>query len=269
MMSQVSVPMFHTFYDTPVIDEAAAKAAADAKAIEDAKAADPTKIGAVRTYSEDEFQKAIEREKAAAAEATRKAVTELESHKKNANLTQAEKDNLQKKIDELNLTVMTKEQLFKQDREKLISTYEAAQANVQKERDEWKTRFVDSTVQRSIRDAAVEYDAYDPDVFLDMLGPKTQVVEDRADDGTVRGFKVKVKLTDTDPKTGVESVLDLDPKLAVKQLKEREKYGYLFKGYTNAGVGGAGSQQVRPADYDNIQPGDYAKNRAAIMQALS
>jgi hypothetical protein len=164
---------------------------------------------------------------------------------------------------------MTKEQLFKQDREKLISTYEAAQANVQKERDEWKTRFVDSTVQRSIRDAAVEYDAYDPDVFLDMLGPKTQVVEDRADDGTVRGFKVKVKLTDTDPKTGVESVLDLDPKLAVKQLKEREKYGYLFKGYTNAGVGGAGSQQVRPADYDNIQPGDYAKNRAAIMQALS
>ena len=246
------------------------RAAADAAAIEAAKAADPTKPNQPRVYSEEEFQKAIEREKQQATEATRKAVSELETHKKNANLTQAERDNLQKKIDELNATVMTKEQLFKQDREKLISTYESAQKTVVAERDAWKNRYVDSTVQRAISDAATAHEAYDPNVFLAILGPKTQVVEDKAEDGTTRGFKVKVRLTDVDSKTGQEVTLDLDPNQAVKQLKDKtDKYGYLFKGHNNAGVGGQGSKDLKPADYNNMTPEEYMKNRTAILNALS
>lgn len=252
-----------TFYDNSS-DE---KAIADAKAAEEAKLADANKNGSPRTYTEEEHQRAILAEKNRADESVKKSVAELELHKKNANLTQAEKDSLQKKIDELNSTVLTKDQLWKQDREKLISTNETEKKALSVERDQWKNRYVESTVHRALTDAASTLEAHQPEVFLALLGPKTEVVEEKDESGNTKGFKVKVKLKDIDPKTGQEVILDLDPMQAVKQLKDKpDTYGYLFKGHTNAGVGGTGSKELRPADYDRMTPEEYRKHREGLMR---
>lgn len=243
--------------------DAANKAAADAAA---AKAAQTANNGG-RTYSQEEVERMIQAEKTRADELARKAVSELETHKKNATLTVAQKEALQKQIDELNAQVMTKEQLSKQEREKLVNKYEADLKMTSTERDTWKDRFAKSTVQRALTDAASKHDAYDVEMFLALLGPKTQVVEEKDDQGNIKDFKVKVKYDDRD-KEGKPIVLDLDPEQAVKQMKDNsEKYGYLFRGHTNAGVGGqASTGGMKNIDVTNMSPAEYAKYRTEILK---
>ena len=146
-----------------------------------------------RSYTEEEFQKAIDAEKRRADESARKAIQELETLKKGTMTSEAQKAELQKKIDDLSVQFMTKEQLAKQEKEKLVSTYEDTVKTVSTERDKWKDRYVQTTVQRELTDAAIKFDAYSPEPFLAILGPKTQVVESVAEDGTVN-YKVEVRL---------------------------------------------------------------------------
>jgi hypothetical protein len=262
-----------TFYDAAedAAAQAAAQAAADAaKAAADAKAAEAAKTATTsnntRTYTQDEVERMIQAEKTRADELARKAVAELETHKKNATLTVAQKEALQKQIDELNAQVMTKEQLSKQELEKLVNKYEADLKMTSTERDTWKERFSKSTVQRALSDAAAKHDAYDVEMFLALLSPKTQVVEEKDEQGNIKDFKVKVKYDDRD-KDGKPIVLDLDPDQAVKQMKDNaQKYGYLFKGHINPGVRGqASTGGLKNVDVTNMTPAEYAKYRKEIL----
>ena len=217
-----------------------------------------------RSYTEEEFQKAIDAEKRRADESARKAIQELETLKKGTMTSEAQKAELQKKIDDLSVQFMTKEQLAKQEKEKLVSTYEDTVKTVSTERDKWKDRYVQTTVQRELTDAAIKFDAYSPEPFLAILGPKTQVVESVAEDGTVN-YKVEVRLPTE--KDGKPATLVLDPMQAVKQLKDRpEDYGYLFKGHNNAGVGGKSSEKLNEADYKSMTIEEYSRHRPNILK---
>lgn len=225
---------------------------------------DATKPATPRSYTEEEFQKGIEAEKRRADESARKAITELELLKKSTSTSETQKAELQKKIDDLNTQFMTKEQLAKQEKEKLVNTYESTVKAVTDERDTWKNRYVQSTLQREITDAAIKFDAYRPDTFLAILGPNTQVVEVQNEDGSI-GYKTEVRLSDM--KDGKPVTLVLDPMQAVKQLKDRpDEYGFLFKGHNTAGVGGKSSEQLRQADYNNMSPEEYRTHRAQILK---
>ncbi len=255
--------LVNTFFDSVDDADEAAKAA-EAEAAKKAAEAAAKKD---RTYSEDEFQKAIEAERKRADESARTAIKELEQHKKNKTLTETEKLELQKKIDDLNSQFLTKEELFKKEKDKLVNTYETNLKDVTSDRDVWKDRFVQSTVARELTDAAVKEDAHDPSVFLALLHGKTEVIEDKGDDGKVRGFKVKVRLEDVG-KDGKIVTLDLDPLQAIKQLKDKpEKFGYLFKGHTATGVGGTGSRgSVKPQDYASMTPEQWKAHRAEALK---
>lgn len=254
----------NVFYDTATAEEAEAAAA---KASEEAAAKAAESSNKKRTYTEDEYQKAIEAERKRADESARAAIKELEAHKKNKSLTEAEKTDLQKKIDDLNTQFLTKEELYKKDRDKLVNTYETNLKEVTSDRDTWKTRFVESTVARELTDAAIKEDAYDPSVFLALLGTKTEVVEEKDDDGRTLGFKVKVKLQEKS-KDGKAVTLELDPVQAIKQLKDQpDKFGYLFKGHTATGVGGNGSRgTTKAADYENMTPEQWRELRSEALK---
>ncbi|MDE1971182.1 MAG: hypothetical protein KGI50_06450 [Patescibacteria group bacterium] len=253
----------NTFYDAAE-EEAAKRAAEEAakkKAEEEAAARTRT-----RQYTEEEFQKAIAAEKARADETAKKAIAELEQHKKSLTLTSEEKQKLQARIDELNTQFLTKEELLRQEKDKLVTTHEAEKKALTEERDTWRRNFVDSKIAGEIMDAAAKADAHNPSVFLALLKDKTEVVEEKDEAGRSKGFKVVVKLEETD-KEGKPIVLSLDPVKAIKQLKDKpETHGYLFKGHTNTGVGGQGSENIRQADLENMNMEDYKKNRQRIMK---
>ncbi len=252
----------NTFFDEVVSDDSA-KAAADAEAAK--KAADEAAKNKNRTYSEEEFQKAIKAERDRADENARKAIKELEDQKKLATTTAEQRVELQKKIDDLSQQFQTKEELNRTEKEKLKNTYEAKVKELEKDKETWQTRFMSSLMEREITDAAIAEKAHDPKIFVTMLRGNTEVVENVVE-GVSKGFKTVIKLDSKDA-TGKQIELTLDPVQAIKHLKDKpEEFGYLFKGTSSPGLGGSGSKTLKQTDYAKLTPEEYRKHREQILK---
>jgi len=217
-----------------------------------------------RTYTQAEFTALIEQERQRHTEQTKATIKSLEDAKRNASLTMKDKDDLTKRISELDATLHTKEELAKKEKERIETQFKTEKETLANERDEWKTRFVTTQINSSIISAANQEDAFNPDVFLALLGGKSELVQLTDSEGKGTGnFAVKVKLDDTD-KDGVTKTLLLTPTEAIKTLKEKpEKYGNLFKSNVNGGLGGGPSAgNLTTADIKNMTPEQYRKVRA-------
>lgn len=239
----------HTFFEDPITNP------------------DPTPPNdppADRTYTQAEFTALMEQERQRHTEQTRTTIKSLEEAKRNASLTQKDKEDLAKRISELDATLHTKEELAKKEKERIETQFKTEKETLAQERDEWKTRFVTSQINSSIISAANEEDGFNPDVFLALLGGKSELVQLTDGDGKPNGnFTVKVKLDSTDVE-GVTKTLLLTPREAIKSLKEKpEKYGNLFKSNVNGGLGGGPSAgNLTTADIKDMTPEQYRKIRS-------
>jgi len=173
----------------------------------------------------DEGRKAIEGKYKTHSQ---KLSDELKALRTRANLSSSERDDLDKRLEQLQGQLMTKEELAKQEREKMSSKHKKEIGTLTGERDEWKTRFTKSTVMRALTDAAVTNNAFHPSQIVAILGPDTELTGE---------FEARIKFKDkTDKDEPI--VLDLSVGEAVKRMKEIDIYKNLFK---DTGVGGIGS----------------------------
>lgn len=154
---------------------------------------------------------------------------------------------MEERIETLKNEFLTKEELAKKETQKTLSKQKEELANVQKEVGKWKSLYEETTVENSLLGAA----ASDPDVFnpgqiLDLLKPKTRLVEELDADGKPTGrLTPKIRLAGKN-KDGEPIVLELTPKEAVAQLKENTaEYGNLFKSNVIKGVGGNNNGDTR------------------------
>lgn len=238
-------------------EEAAIKAEADKKAAEEAAKKN-------RTYTQEELDKIVEAERTRVKEQTRSQISQLEELKKNLNNTAESEAALQKRIDELNKTLLTKEELTKREKEALEKKSKEEIENLAKDRDTWQSRFKTSMITRSLTDAAHKEEAFNPDVLVGILSSKAKVVETLKPDGKPTGdFTVKVSLSGKD-KEGKPQELDLDPMDAVKFLKEDPQYHFMFKATAGSGVGGRGNETVKDIDVKNLTPEQYKKHRQQL-----
>lgn len=168
----------------------------------------------------------------------KQVITQLESLKKNSELTSKQKEELEARIEQLQNSFLTKEELAKKDQEKLQKQYSQEKESLATELNSWKTRYADETVRRSIMDAAVTHEAFNPDQIVEILRSKTALVEDIDEDGKPQGsFSPRVKFRTAD-KDNKAITLDLTVPEAIKHMKEApEKWGNLFKAGVNGGVG--------------------------------
>lgn len=227
------------------------------------KPANPPATG-TRTYTEDEYKQAIEAERNRANESARKAIVELETLKKQSGTTEAQKIDLQKKIDELNNQFMSKEQILKQEKEKLVNNYEETVKTLTGDRDTWKKRYIDSKIRREISDAANKHEGYNADMFLALLRDKSEIVEETEEGSGRTNFKVKVKMPVD--KDGKKVELDFEPEQAIKLMKDDpDQYGFLFKGTNTTGVGGRSSESLKTADYANMSFDEWQKHRTNVL----
>ncbi|KKK45456.1 hypothetical protein LCGC14_3165440, partial [marine sediment metagenome] len=105
------------------------------------------------------------------------------------------------------------------------------------DRDSWKKLFTNSTIERSITDAAASSNAFSPRQIVAILGRDTQLVEVLDSEGKPTGsLEPKVRFSDKD-KEGKPVTLELSPDEAVKRMREMDEYLNLFRG---DGAGGAG-----------------------------
>jgi hypothetical protein len=210
-------------------DDAAGKTGGDAGKTPDPKGQ--------KMLTQADFNKALAEDRRKHQEQTKKALAEVDALRSKARLTQEERDDLDKRYQDMQNQLLTKEELAAQEKAKLRKEHETKLKEVSSDRDSWKDRFTNASIRREITDAAAKNDAYNPSQIVALLQSKTRLVEERDNDGNPTGrFKPEIQFEDTD-KEGKPVTLTLTPEKAVERMKELPESMNLFKG---TGVGGLG-----------------------------
>lgn len=183
----------------------------------------------------------------------KKALKDIESLKESKNLTEQEKDLLKQRADELQASLMTKEQLAAKEQQKLKIEHEQNLIKVTKERDTWRDRLVNTTKQRDLSDEAAKANAYNPSQLVTILHPISRTTEEADSDGKPTGrFTTRVSLPSTDEK-GQPTTLDLAVAEAIKVMKDNPKeYGNLFRDTATGGLGLDANAEHKKADIKSM-----------------
>lgn len=228
--------------------DASAKAEIDAKTEADAAAAKAA-ADANKTFTQDQVNKILAEDRRKHKAQVDKHVAELEQLKRSKSLNDQERTNLTTKIEELQNSVLTKEQRAAKEQEKLKKDLETTTQQLTADRDGWKNLFHKTQIKQAITSEAAAHKAFDSDALIAILGPSTRLVEMHDDNNQPTGeFVPKTKFKDRD-KEGKDVVLDLTIPEVVTRMKELPKYGYMFETTAAAGVG-ANRQAGRGGEVD-------------------
>lgn len=190
-----------------------------------------------QTFTQDDVNKIVAEEKRNFQKRVQTLNSEIDSLKQKGDLTAQQKKELESKIDELNSTLMTKEELAAQEKKKIEKQAKQQQEILETEAKSWRDRYTKSTIENNITSAAIENDAISPDQIIALIGPNTRLVEEQDANGEATGnFITKVKFNDID-ENGKSITLDLSVQDAVKRMTELSKFQNLFKNTGNNGLG--------------------------------
>lgn len=120
--------------------------------------------------------------------------------------------------------------------------------------------------------AATQHDAYNPEQFIAVLGPRTKIVEEVNGQGEKTGRlvpRVEIEVTGEDGSTSVELRPVVD---AVEQMKNQpELYGNLFRSNVAKGIGeGSNPNVANPGriDASKMSDAEYFANRDQIAERM-
>ena len=164
-----------------------------------------------------------------------KTLDELNLLKQRANLSAEERAELEKRIEDTQLALTSKEEMALQEKKKLEKAHAKEVANLTQERDNWHNLYKKSTIETAITNAAVSHKAFAPSQIISYLGPKTQLVEGLDEKGKPNGTWVP-EVMFNDVKDDKPIVLKLSPMDAVKRMKEMDEHVNLFKGEGTDGI---------------------------------
>jgi len=191
-----------------------------------------------------------------------KASDEAKAMAAKAQLTSQQSQELDSRLDQIQNEMRTKEEQAKRAAEKLQNAHKEAINSVTTERDTWRSRFTESTIERSLTDAAAENNAFSPRQIVAILGRDTQLVEVLDDDGKPTGqLSPKVKYRTKD-KEGKPVTLDLSPVDAIKRMKDEDEYLNLFRGEGAGGTGMRSQPGGKKPDVSNLAKDPVAWRKA-------
>ncbi len=154
------------------------------------------------------------------------------------NLSEQEKTDYAAKLEEFQARERTAAEQAAHERKQREEAHKKEVAEKNKEAATWKQRFEASTIDRSIRDAAHNSDAYSADQIASLLGPRASVVEKTDERGKGTGeFEVRVAHNDVDD-SGNPVTRSLTPAETLKTMQQHpERFGNLFKSGVVSGIG--------------------------------
>lgn len=213
------------------------------------------------TMTKAELQAQIATATAEVKKQQQQALAELQALQGKAQLTAKERQQLEQKLEELTTQSLTKEELAKREIDKTKKKYDQELATTTQERDLWKTKFTETTILRTIADAANSNEAFNPNQIIAILRGDTQLKEGLDAEGRPTGqFEARVKFKDTKDNQPIE--LDLSVTEAVKRMREIEGYQNLFKGQGNGGQGNPNRGGGAKIDISKLTPQQYRELRA-------
>jgi hypothetical protein len=186
--------------------------------------------------------------------------TKLQQTLQTSQMSDQTRQELETSLADVQNQLLTKDQIAKLEQKKIQDKYESDLKQARERGDTLEKKYTESTIQRSIADAAAVNGAFNPTQVVTLLRGMTKLVDD----------KPIVEFPDKNVETGADIVLTLSPADAVKRMKELpDTYGNLFKSNLASGLGansGAGSS--KPLDVKNLTPEEYRKLRKENPSAL-
>lgn len=246
----------------PVVETPEAIAAKAAETAKD-EADLPPALKGKTTFTQADVNFIAKEERLKAKTATEKHIKELENLKRSQTLSEKDKTDLQKRIDDMQNTLLTKEELAKKEKERLENQHKQTVQSISAEKELWQNRFTRSTINGSIISHAASNDAFNPDDLIAILGPNTRLVAEVDGEGKeTDNFAPKVKFSDTG-EDGKPIILDLTVPEAIKRMKEISRYMHLFKSTATGGLG-AQANPTNPGqkvDVSKMTPAQYREYR--------
>lgn len=220
------------------------------------------KVGNERKFTQKDLDEIINKRFKQERTEKEKLIGQLKSIQESQGLTEAEKEGLSQQIEELQASIRTKEETAAIQLKTVETKYQKQVGDLTTERDTWKGRFTDSTVRRSLTDAAVSAEAVEPSQIVMMFAGQTRLEEVKGEDGKPTGeYITMMKFQGVDPETKKSAVLDVTPAEAFQHMRENGLHKNLFHhggkpGTGNdAGGGGKGSKdpskEPQLADYSD------------------
>jgi hypothetical protein len=231
----------------------------------EAAPADDDAIPGEKKFSPDqqkELNRILAAEKKKHQKLVQKAVDEANALRSKAQLTSQQSQELDTRLEQIQNQMRTKEEQAKRAAEKQRKAHKQAMDSLTTERNTWQQRYTESTIERSLTDAAANNNAFSPKQIVAILGRDTQLVEVLDDEGQPTGrLAPKVKYR-TKNKEGQTVTLDLSPSEAIKRMKDEDEYLNLFRGEGSGGAGLRSQPGGKKPDIKNLATDPAAYRRA-------
>jgi len=187
---------------------------------------------------------------------------------KEGNLHKEQRHKMQQELEDLQKAFRTKEQQAEYERKQQAEKYKNDLAQATESVVKWEGMYKSSVIDRSLQDAAVSADAFNPGQIMSLLRPMTKMVELTDSEGIpTGGMTPKVDFEDIDEKTGERITTLRTPEEAVKRMRELPNlYGNLFKSNVVSGIGtGSATGGAAPGkgsiDVSRLTPEQYRRLR--------
>jgi len=187
---------------------------------------------------------------------------------KEGNLHKEQRQKMVGELEDLQKAFRTKEQQAEYERKQQAERYKGELTQASEAAVKWESMYKNSITERSIQDAAIAADAFNPSQIISMIKPMTKMVEDTDAEGHPTGtMSPKVDFPDIDEKTGERITTLRTPEEAVKRMRElSDTYGNLFRANIVSGIGtGSATGGVTPGksniDLSKLTPEQYRRLR--------
>jgi hypothetical protein len=268
--------LFSCFEGDGEAEKAAAAKAADEVAAATASAAAAAAAAGKTSFTQDDLNKILAEDRRKHQSQLKTMETKLQEVLTSKNLNENERKALQENLAAVQGQLRSKEAQAALEKEELKQSYETRLTESEKKAQGWESLYRESTLDRSLQDAAVKNDAFSPSQIVTLLRPMTALIEemDPATNKSTGRYKPMVTMPDVDPKTGLSTAMVRTPEEAVKRMKELpDQYGNLFKAGVVSGIG-AGSATGGLAsgggkiDVRKLTPQQYREIRAKNPELL-
>lgn len=220
-------------------------------------------------FSQEDVNRFLAEERRKQEAKNKSVIGQLENLKKNVEMTAQQKEALEKQIEELRNASLTKEEQLKREQEKAAKVYAEEKEQLRKQAETWQQRYANETVRRSILDAAVQNEAFNPEQLVNILRGDTRLTEATDEEGKPTGdFIAKTRFNDIG-KDGKPVLLDMTVPEAIKRMKESpDRFGNLFKSGATGGLGATTKPGSKGVKIEDLTPAQYRELRKKNPSAL-
>jgi len=240
-----------------------ASEAAEAKKADAKKAGDDARKAKEAKFSQEEVNRFVADDRRKYDEKYQKLEASFKGILEDKNLAAEARAKMEAELQDLQKMHRTKEQQAEYERKQQQERYETELETARNAAKNWESMFKNSVIDRSLQDAAVSGQAFNPNQIVDILRPRTRMAEEMLEDGTPTGrFVPKIDFPDIDETSGEKISTLRTPEEAVQRMKElSDYYGNLFSGNVVSGIGsGAATGGISSGDGGRLDAQKIAQN---------